>query len=476
LPFRSRRRLRLRLALEFMAVAGVMNLLLLLIVLGVREDQYRSSFDQGLISRATEVGHEAAREMERDGRIMLESVLESEEGRTCFFEVHDGRGRMLAETSSCNGIVFGPGELPLASRGSPGLGVIDGGRFGRPGEMFRAAAVSVAQPGGDEQLVVHAFSSLAPVSGAIWALRLLLLGFVLPIATLASGVAGWLISDRIFRRIGQVARAAHDLRAGELGQRLDLPTASDEIGEMVAEMNAMIERLDAAFRAQRKFILDVTHELKTPVSIMLAESQVLGRASPVHEPERYRGFVASVEEETRRLGQLLESFLTLARSSHGETYIAESLVSLNEVAIEAAARWEDVGRPLGTRVSVMLHDCEDDGDGVVVRGDQDLLVTMVENLLGAVSESAGPKRILELCIARDHDHATVTVRAIDPSSKLPPTRRIVNQRGHELKLAIVEGVVSLHAGWLQTGETDALVSLPAIHPQSERAEASPVHA
>jgi signal transduction histidine kinase len=262
--------------------------------------------------------------------------------------------------------------------------------------------------------------------------------------------------------VRQVTKAAHDIQAGDLNRRLPIPAACDEIGEMVREMNGMIERLDAAFTAQRKFILDVTHELKTPVSILLAEAQVLGRTSPENAPERYEAFVQSVEEETRRLGQLLESFLTLARASHGETYVAESLVSVNEVVVEAAGRWEQVGALMGTRVKLILDEGDEDGNETNIRGDHELLATMLENLLCAVSEQSGPKRVLEVTVGRDYHRAVVSVRALDPETMRPASTRLIRHRSHELRMAIVEGIVQLHAGEVQTSGTCAKVSLPGV--------------
>jgi two-component system, OmpR family, sensor kinase len=455
--FASRRRLRFRLALEFMIVAAAVNALLFLIVLGIREDHARSTFDRDLIQRARSAGFEAARALDRDGALRPDF---HEPEMLFALEVLTIRGELLAESRVLQ-------ELDLAALSTLAAADLNGdARLLTLEETSRGpvriATIQVAGRDGSPLLVVHSARSLQPITAALAGTRGMLFVFVLPAATLAAGLAGWLISDRVFRRIGQVTRAAHEIRAGDLSQRLDIPEAGDEIGELVREMNAMISRLEAAFGAQRKFILDVTHELKTPVSIMLSQAQLLARKSPVVHGEQFEEFVGSVEEEMRRLGQLLESFLTLARSAHGATYLAESLVPINDVATEAAERWEPVGRTLGSRVLLNLHVSEDEATDTIVRGDHELLVTLVENLLTAVSDLAGPKRTIELAIGREECHGDITVRALDPDTGEVISPRFLNDRGHELRMAIVQGVAQLHGGEVHSAGTLVTVRLPIL--------------
>jgi signal transduction histidine kinase len=451
--FRSRGRLRIRLALEFAAVAAVVNALLFLIVIGVREDRVWSAFDRELVLRARFAGQEAVREL-KDGTVSLAAVDELQGGVRAGFKVHTLGGEVLGETSSMVSVSLDPIEAEAIPE-TPLLQTVRGDPFGKEGSSYRTVTLRVS--GDDQPVVVHGAANMAPVHRALRNLRVLLLGVVWPIATLAAGLAGWMISDRVFRRIGQVARAAHDLKAGE---KLALPQRHDEIGDMVGEMNGMIKRLEAAFDAQKKFILEVTHELKTPVSIMLAEAQLLARKSPASEPMRYTHFVANVEEETRRLGQLAESLLTVVRTGYGPEFVAETVVPINDIVCEAAERWEPLGRSAASRVSLNLHESRQEGDDLVL-GDHDLLVTMVENLLGAVLDQAGPKRLLKVSVGRYNGTAEVGVEAVDPETNVVATPRLVNDRGHDLKMAIVRGIAQLHNGSVKAVGTRAVVKLPA---------------
>lgn len=465
--FRSRRRLRFRLALEFAAVAAVVNTLLFLVVIGVREDQFRSDFDRELLLRAREAGREAARELQRGEAITLEAIDEYEEGMYVCFEVHSAEGEVMGQTRTMVPLVLDPAvsALDATATAAPVFGTIAGDSFGDPSSKYRVVTVAVPTLGPRPPVVVHAASTLAPVQQAVLDVRMMLLMIVLPVATLAAGLAGWVISDRVFRRLGAITRAAHEIRAGD--QRLPAPQAPDEIGEMVAEMNAMIERLERAFSAQKRFVLDVTHELKTPVSIMLAEAQLLSRRSPGLDPERFVHFVANVEEETRRLGQLAESLLTVVRTGHGPAFVAETLVPINEVVCEAAERWEVAGRTVGSHASLSLHESRQEGDDMVL-GDHELLVTMLENLLSAISELSGPKRVLRVSVGRYNGTAEVGVEAIDPETNMPVSPRLSSARGHELKMAIVNGIAQLHAGSVKATGTRAVVKLPACVELPER--------
>lgn len=88
-------------------------------------------------------------------------------------------------------------------------------------------------------------------------------------------------------------------------------SSGDEVAEMIIVLNDMLDRLEAEFAAQRRFIADVTHELKTPLAVLLGETQAMQRQTG--KPADYALYVATVHDETRRILRLVEAFLILNR-------------------------------------------------------------------------------------------------------------------------------------------------------------------
>src|SRR5262249_48558665 len=160
--------------------------------------------------------------------------------------------------------------------------------------------------------------------------------------------------------------------------------------------------------AEDRFISEVSHELKTPVSVMLIEAQVLMRSSPDHLT--YAKFVASVEDEMRRLSKLIESFLTLARAGHGDTQIRRVPAGWNGTAMEAGKHCWQVAVLRGIRLAITLVNEDQCPDGPVVEGDPELLRTMIENLLRNAVNVSPRQSTVDLGVACEDGQVVVRVR------------------------------------------------------------------
>src|SRR5262249_61577706 len=105
-------------------------------------------------------------------------------------------------------------------------------------------------------------------------LSALLLALLLPLVALVClGGSYWLSGVALapVRRLTRLANAVQD--SGDLGQRVPVPRAHDELRELAETLNEMLARLDAAFAAQRRFVADASHDLRTPVPALLSLAQ-----------------------------------------------------------------------------------------------------------------------------------------------------------------------------------------------------------
>ena len=99
--------------------------------------------------------------------------------------------------------------------------------------------------------------------------------------TVASGGLGWFMSGRVLRPVRVITETARRASEQHLGERLGLTGATDELKELADTFDDMLERLDAAFAAQRRFVANASHELRTPLTVMRTAIDVtLAKPSP----------------------------------------------------------------------------------------------------------------------------------------------------------------------------------------------------
>ncbi|MGN6554738.1 MAG: histidine kinase dimerization/phospho-acceptor domain-containing protein [Verrucomicrobiota bacterium] len=127
---------------------------------------------------------------------------------------------------------------------------------------------------------------------------------------------GWWLASRAIRPIQGISAAALKIAAGDLSQRIDVAETESELGQLASVLNSTFTRLEAAFTQQQQFASDAAHELRTPVSVMLTQTQTaLHRERSAAE---YRETVEACQRSAQRMRRLLESLLELARLDAGQ--------------------------------------------------------------------------------------------------------------------------------------------------------------
>jgi len=138
----------------------------------------------------------------------------------------------------------------------------------------------------------------------------------------------------------------------------------------------MLDRIEKGFRSQERFISEISHELRTPIAVLLGQAQVLGRQAPA--PEEYDEFVGSVEAEMLRVAEILNSFMLLARANAGFRASVSRVVSLNDAVMRAVQRCSILASHRELKLVPRLWEGEPEAQ---VRGDEELIASMLTNLL-----------------------------------------------------------------------------------------------
>lgn len=149
-------------------------------------------------------------------------------------------------------------------------------------------------------------------------------------------LGGWWLASRAIRPIAEISATAEKIAEGDLTRRIDTHEAKSELGRLAVLLNHTFERLHNTFEQQAQFTADASHELRTPVSVILAQTELaLMRDRTADE---YREALESCQRSGEQMKQVVNSLLELARMDSGESVMNLSPNYLEEV-IEDAIRF-----------------------------------------------------------------------------------------------------------------------------------------
>jgi len=284
-----------------------------------------------------------------------------------FVRVYDAAGLVTIDTSAEAGSV--PGDAQVVQRALAGQTSTHG--LKADGESFRVRIVPIEKDG---QITgaLEVGRATGDVTDTLRTL-LLVLAIAYPITLATASFGGVFLADRALSPIDRLTRLARRISADDLGQRLDLRLPDDEVGRLARTFDEMIARLDEAFRRQRQFTADASHELRTPMTVIKGQIEVALQRE--RDPQAYRRVLQAVNEEVDRMIRLVGSLLTLARADAGQIPITLEPVSLPDVV---GAAIEQV-QPLAGRRDVDLQ--MSSSRPVTLRADDDLILQLLLNLL-----------------------------------------------------------------------------------------------
>lgn len=289
---------------------------------------------------------------------------------------------------------------------------------------------------------------------------------LLPFAALIF-VLGGLILHAVNRALAPLYQLRDEV-ALRSPERLEAFTGKDypsELGPLVDALNALLQRLQMAFASQQRFIADAAHELRSPLTAVRLQAQILTREE---DAEARQAAQMLMQLGVDRASHLVNQLLSLARFERQFRAVrthapVDLLAVVKTVIIEKTAQSEvDLG---------LL-----DSDALSVMGDQEALRVMIGNLLDNAIRYAGHAGAVDVRILRQGDAALIHITDHGPgipadarSRVLEPFCRLAGQEipGSGLGLAIVAEIVAMHAGSLRLGDTaggglTVEISLPAI--------------
>jgi two-component system, OmpR family, sensor kinase len=352
------------------------------------------------------------------------------------------------------------------------------------GGDLRYRTIAATNPAGGLTIAAVPLSDVDATLSQLLLIEALVFGAVL----LALGAGAWWTVRVGLRPLDAIGVTAGAIAAGDLSRRVDHAEPRTEVGRLGLSLNAMLARLEEAFAERRaseerlrRFLADASHELRTPLSSIRGYAELF-RLGAAAQPEDVAKAMSRIEDESARMGVLVEDLLALARLDEVREQVREP-VDLTTLAHDAV----DDARAVAPEREIELAA----GNGaVVVDGDPGQLRQVLANLMrnALVHTPAGTR--IEVSVSARDTTATLAVRDFGPGLPTDDADELFDRfwrgdgparthgggrAGAGLGLAIVAAVVGAHGG--HAGAADAEgggarfeVTLPLA---GTRADASP---
>ncbi|HEX6299152.1 MAG TPA: HAMP domain-containing sensor histidine kinase [Acidimicrobiia bacterium] len=156
---------------------------------------------------------------------------------------------------------------------------------------------------------------------------------------LLSIVVGWIMSGRVLKPVGEITTVAREIQASDLSRRIALQGPEDELKRLADTFDEMLERLDSAFSSQRQFLADTSHDLRTPLTIIRSNVELVAD-DPVAGLEEWREAGNVIRRNAEKMSKMIQDLLATARLQTGR---AQSVtLDLAEIAQAKASDFASV--------------------------------------------------------------------------------------------------------------------------------------
>ena len=383
-----------------------------------------------------------------------EAYLRSAAGQlTSHIEWEDGELRLL------NDLDLPAGTQYLLTTGSGGRVVSSESAWAdappfQPDEVYLASGVRGDQLyldqelelEGGEKIQIRVSRSNNTVERSLEQLQLVML-LAVP-AFLALAVFGsYFLAKLALRPIDHITEAAVSLGAGNLSRRIAGIESRDEVGRLAGAFNGMLARLEDSFQREKQFTSDASHELRTPVSVIMAYAENLTAHAPDQETKEQ---ASAILLESRRMHSIIAQLLALTRGYEGKYRLEREEVPLRDMVADVLAELTE--EAAANEISLTEQVPEE----IRLSADQSLMTQLLLNLVENGIKYGKPGGTVAVRAAEQDGHILLTVRddGIGIEEKDLPrifdrfyrADRARDRSGSGLGLSIVKWIVELH-GW-----------------------------
>ncbi|MEP7066476.1 MAG: ATP-binding protein [Gemmatimonadota bacterium] len=234
---------------------------------------------------------------------------------------------------------------------------------------------------------------------------------IFPTTLVLTALGGFLLTRRSLSPVIAMTEHASRMGTSTLHERLPVPNAYDEYGQLATVINGLLARIESAFEQQRRFMADASHELRTPISIVRGEADI-ALAVPDRPHEEYREALSVVRSESRRLSRIVHDLFLLARADAGQQQLQLRQFYLDDLITDCAR----AARSLASRRCMSLT--SNVPTEALIFGDEDLMRQLILNLLDNALKHGCQGGVVDISLCSVPGWHRVHVRDTGPG--IPP--------------------------------------------------------
>lgn len=265
-------------------------------------------------------------------------------------------------------------------------------------------------------------------------------------------LTGYFFSARLVAPIIKITRKVYDISSEDLSERLDSGAGQNELQQLAATINGLLDKLQGSFDTQRRFISNASHELSTPLTAIISQLDVALQKE--RSSDDYRRVITSVKDDMRRLALLLKSLLEIAKASGSQGGIELSSVRIDEILMALPMEMKRISALYEVRLD--FEDFPDSDASFCVYGNAALLHSALKNIIHNACKFSRTK-IAYVYLGFTEKHLTISVQDDGPGIA-PEDYHLIFQpffRGYKqdnkihgtgLGLALTNRIISLHKG------------------------------
>ena len=295
--------------------------------------------------------------------------------------------------------------------------------------------------------------------GSVFSSMQFVILILLPLLVILAALGGYLIVKRSFSPADKVIETAGDIaNSDDLSKRIGLGNGNDEIHQMASAFDNMLERIENAFEKEKQFTSDASHELRTPISVILAQADYA--AGHVAEQDKMEEALGVISRQAEKMSRLVSELLALARSDKGTLQVKRERFSLSELGDVVVSSMEDRAEKKG--ISLTLKTSSD----IMVNADQEMIARVMINLLSNAIAYGKEGGFVLVRIGMKDEDAMISVedngigiasehigRIWDRFYQVNPARTVDSSSGAGLGLPIVKEIIAAHGGKVSAEST-----------------------
>lgn len=266
---------------------------------------------------------------------------------------------------------------------------------------------------------------------------------------------GRFLARRVINPIAQITKEARRISASNLHNRL--PTANkngkDEIADLIKTFNDMLDRLETSFEIQANFINNASHELKTPITTIIAETEIMLLKD--REPEEYINTLENINKQATKLGNLTESLLKLTQTGYDGTKQVLDIARMDDLLLDVKASIDTLFPE--NRVNIKLNQIPEDESLLTIPCNRPLLELALNNI---ISNGVKYSDNNEVFVTLSADKSKIKIAITDIGIGIPPEDipflyepffrgKIASKyNGYGLGLPLAMKIIRMHSGEL----------------------------